>query len=167
MARTQDGQGVGDGEGQGDNGIILGGSCRSSPRASLQALPSRPRPTLGCLDLQGMRQARETLLKLKMWRTGMRETRSLPPPPRLEHVPPRSSTIMILNAALLILVAVIAVDVAYPFRQVKCNESKAVFAHLIVGNTYNYDATHWETDIVLASSKAIDVFTLNVGRLAA
>ncbi|KAG8688646.1 hypothetical protein FRC08_011317 [Ceratobasidium sp. 394] len=69
---------------------------------------------------------------------------------------------MILNAVLPALVAVIAV-VAYPLRQVKRDESKAIFAHLIVGNTYNYDASHWASDIALASSKAIDAFTLNVG----
>ncbi|KAG9091297.1 hypothetical protein FS749_016645 [Ceratobasidium sp. UAMH 11750] len=69
---------------------------------------------------------------------------------------------MIFNAVLLVLVGVIAVA-AYPLRQVKRDEPKVVFAHLIVGNTYNYNATHWETDIALASSKAIDAFTLNVG----
>ncbi|KAG9074494.1 hypothetical protein FS749_013947 [Ceratobasidium sp. UAMH 11750] len=69
---------------------------------------------------------------------------------------------MILNAVLPALVAVIAV-VAYPLRQVNRDESKAIFAHLIVGNTYNYDASHWASDIALASSKAINAFTLNVG----
>ncbi|KAG9123035.1 hypothetical protein FRC07_000318, partial [Ceratobasidium sp. 392] len=52
---------------------------------------------------------------------------------------------------------------ASPLLRIKRDDSKAVFAHLIVGNTYNYDAQHWKLDIRLASSKAIDVFTLNVG----
>ncbi|KAG8721824.1 hypothetical protein FRC08_009901 [Ceratobasidium sp. 394] len=68
---------------------------------------------------------------------------------------------MILNAVLLVLVTVIAV-VVYPLRQVKRDKSKVVFAHLIVGNTYNYNASHWASDIALASSKVIDEFTLNV-----
>ncbi|KAF8600437.1 glycoside hydrolase family 71 protein, partial [Ceratobasidium sp. AG-I] len=39
-----------------------------------------------------------------------------------------------------------------------------VFAHVIVGNTYNYTPAKWSSDIALAYSKAIDVFTMNVGR---
>jgi glucan endo-1,3-alpha-glucosidase len=39
-----------------------------------------------------------------------------------------------------------------------------VFAHVIVGNTYNYNADMWVSDIGLAASKAIDAFTMNVGR---
>ncbi|KAI0682732.1 glycosyl hydrolase family 71-domain-containing protein [Cytidiella melzeri] len=40
---------------------------------------------------------------------------------------------------------------------------KLVFAHHIVGNTYNYTINTWTADIVLASSKGIDAFALNVG----
>ncbi|KAI0080382.1 glycoside hydrolase family 71 protein [Panus rudis PR-1116 ss-1] len=39
-----------------------------------------------------------------------------------------------------------------------------VFAHHIVGNTYNYTQADWADDISLASSKGIDAFALNVGR---
>ncbi|OSD07718.1 glycoside hydrolase family 71 protein [Trametes coccinea BRFM310] len=39
----------------------------------------------------------------------------------------------------------------------------AVFAHVIVGNTYNYTAGNWLKDITLAASKGIDAFALNVG----
>jgi glucan endo-1,3-alpha-glucosidase len=39
-----------------------------------------------------------------------------------------------------------------------------VFAHVIVGNTYNYNIDKWKSDVLLASSKAIDAFTMNVGR---
>ncbi|KAG8751070.1 hypothetical protein FRC11_009759 [Ceratobasidium sp. 423] len=39
-----------------------------------------------------------------------------------------------------------------------------VFAHVIVGNTYNYTPNQWALDITLAASKAIDAFTMNVGR---
>ncbi|KAG9095222.1 hypothetical protein FS749_010852 [Ceratobasidium sp. UAMH 11750] len=42
-------------------------------------------------------------------------------------------------------------------------DPKAVFAQVIVGNTYNYTPDQWASDIVLASSKGIDAFTLNVG----
>ncbi|QRV92832.1 alpha-1,3-glucanase [Ceratobasidium sp. AG-Ba] len=41
---------------------------------------------------------------------------------------------------------------------------KTVLAHVIVGNTYNYDIQRWTSDIQLASSKSIDVFAMNVGR---
>ncbi|KAI0084982.1 glycoside hydrolase family 71 protein [Irpex rosettiformis] len=41
--------------------------------------------------------------------------------------------------------------------------NKLVFAHFIVGNTYNYSTTNWKADIILASSKGIDAFALNVG----
>ncbi|QRW06949.1 alpha-1,3-glucanase [Ceratobasidium sp. AG-Ba] len=41
---------------------------------------------------------------------------------------------------------------------------KAVLAHVIVGNTYNYDIQRWTSDVQLAYSKSIDVFTMNVGR---
>ncbi|KAG8695099.1 hypothetical protein FRC11_001737 [Ceratobasidium sp. 423] len=47
---------------------------------------------------------------------------------------------------------------------VKRADPKAVFAHVIVGNTYNYTPDQWASDIVLAASKAIDVFTMNVGK---
>ncbi|KAI0339342.1 hypothetical protein BDW22DRAFT_1361896 [Trametopsis cervina] len=40
---------------------------------------------------------------------------------------------------------------------------KLVFAHHIVGNTYNYTVNTWAADITLASSKGIDAFALNVG----
>ncbi|KAG8679517.1 hypothetical protein FRC08_016935 [Ceratobasidium sp. 394] len=43
-------------------------------------------------------------------------------------------------------------------------DPKAVFAHVIVGNTYNYTPDKWASDISLAASKAIDAFTMNVGR---
>lgn len=39
-----------------------------------------------------------------------------------------------------------------------------MFAHVIVGNTYNYNAAMWSTDVALAYSKAIDAFTMNVGQ---
>ncbi|KAI0674056.1 glycoside hydrolase family 71 protein [Trametes maxima] len=42
-------------------------------------------------------------------------------------------------------------------------EPHAVFAHVIVGNTYNYTVTNWVQDIALAASKGIDAFALNVG----
>ncbi|KAI0794820.1 glycosyl hydrolase family 71-domain-containing protein [Abortiporus biennis] len=41
--------------------------------------------------------------------------------------------------------------------------SNLVFAHHIVGNTYNYTQDSWASDIKLASSKGIDAFALNVG----
>ncbi|KAF8600771.1 hypothetical protein BDV93DRAFT_559074 [Ceratobasidium sp. AG-I] len=37
-----------------------------------------------------------------------------------------------------------------------------VFAHVIVGNAYNYTIEQWTSNIELVSSKAIDVFSLNV-----
>ncbi|KAG8700281.1 hypothetical protein FRC09_006065 [Ceratobasidium sp. 395] len=43
-------------------------------------------------------------------------------------------------------------------------DPKAVFAHVIVGNTYNYTPDKWASDISLAYSNAIDAFTMNVGR---
>ncbi|KAJ2993415.1 hypothetical protein NUW54_g7727 [Trametes sanguinea] len=42
-------------------------------------------------------------------------------------------------------------------------QTPAVFAHVIVGNTYNYTAANWLQDITLAASKGIDAFALNVG----
>ncbi|KAK7689418.1 hypothetical protein QCA50_007210 [Cerrena zonata] len=39
-----------------------------------------------------------------------------------------------------------------------------VFAHHIVGNTYNYTVQTWQNDISLAASKGIDAFALNIGR---
>ncbi|KAI0646055.1 glycoside hydrolase family 71 protein [Trametes meyenii] len=42
-------------------------------------------------------------------------------------------------------------------------EPHAVFAHVIVGNTYNYTVGNWSQDIALAASKGIDAFALNVG----
>ncbi|QRV96019.1 alpha-1,3-glucanase [Ceratobasidium sp. AG-Ba] len=47
---------------------------------------------------------------------------------------------------------------------VKRADPKAVFAHVVVGNTHNYTPDKWSADITLAYSKAIDVFTMNVGR---
>ncbi|KAH9945573.1 glycoside hydrolase family 71 protein [Amylocystis lapponica] len=41
--------------------------------------------------------------------------------------------------------------------------SQFVFAHHIVGNTYNYTVSIWAADIALAASKGIDAFALNVG----
>ncbi|KAG8737877.1 hypothetical protein FRC10_007563 [Ceratobasidium sp. 414] len=77
-------------------------------------------------------------------------------PPSLS-LPPRSflASVFLLTGAL--------VAVASPIHHAKRDAPKAVFAHLIVGNTYNFDPQHWATDIALASSKAIDAFTLNVG----
>ncbi|KAI0635462.1 glycoside hydrolase family 71 protein [Trametes polyzona] len=40
---------------------------------------------------------------------------------------------------------------------------RAVFAHVLVGNTYNYTINTWARDISLAASKGIDAFALNVG----
>ncbi|KAH9855566.1 glycosyl hydrolase family 71-domain-containing protein [Lenzites betulinus] len=40
---------------------------------------------------------------------------------------------------------------------------RAAFAHVIVGNTYNYTINSWASDIALAASKGIDAFALNVG----
>ncbi|KAF2667664.1 putative glucan endo-1,3-alpha-glucosidase agn1 precursor [Microthyrium microscopicum] len=37
-----------------------------------------------------------------------------------------------------------------------------VFAHVIVGNTFNYDATKWQSDIALAQNYGIDAFVLNI-----
>ncbi|KAI0827200.1 glycosyl hydrolase family 71-domain-containing protein [Trametes gibbosa] len=45
----------------------------------------------------------------------------------------------------------------------KSLKPRAVFAHVIVGNTYNYTIKSWATDIALAASKGIDAFALNVG----
>ncbi|OJT10982.1 Glucan endo-1,3-alpha-glucosidase agn1 [Trametes pubescens] len=42
-------------------------------------------------------------------------------------------------------------------------QPRAVFAHVIVGNTYNYTMSTWANDIALAASKGIDAFALNVG----
>ncbi|TFK85418.1 glycoside hydrolase family 71 protein [Polyporus arcularius HHB13444] len=42
-------------------------------------------------------------------------------------------------------------------------QGRAVFAHFIVGNTYNYTVDSWSQDIVLAASKGIDAFALNIG----
>ncbi|KAI8970639.1 glycoside hydrolase family 71 protein [Trametes punicea] len=42
-------------------------------------------------------------------------------------------------------------------------QTPAVFAHVIVGNTYNYTITNWLNDIALAASNGIDAFALNVG----
>lgn len=39
-----------------------------------------------------------------------------------------------------------------------------MFAHVIVGNTHNYNADMWAADVQLAYSKAIDAFTMNVGQ---
>lgn len=41
--------------------------------------------------------------------------------------------------------------------------TKLVFAHHIVGNTYNYTQSSWASDISLAASKGIDAFALNIG----
>ncbi|KAG8712393.1 hypothetical protein FRC08_014665 [Ceratobasidium sp. 394] len=63
---------------------------------------------------------------------------SLPPStPASNAFSPRFLAAMILNAVLAALIA-IATVLASPLHQVKRDESKAVFAHLIVGNTYNY-----------------------------
>ncbi|KAG5636461.1 hypothetical protein H0H81_007968 [Sphagnurus paluster] len=43
-------------------------------------------------------------------------------------------------------------------------EQKLVVAHFMVGNTYPYQVADWSKDIILASSKGIDAFVLNVGR---
>lgn len=37
------------------------------------------------------------------------------------------------------------------------------FAHVIVGNTFNYDVNQWKSDIQLASKYGIDGFALNIG----
>ena len=42
-------------------------------------------------------------------------------------------------------------------------DTKYVFAHHIVGNTYVYNRSTWMTDIMLAKSAGIDGFALNVG----
>ncbi|THH26891.1 hypothetical protein EUX98_g7296 [Antrodiella citrinella] len=41
--------------------------------------------------------------------------------------------------------------------------SNLVFAHHIVGNTYNYTVSSWAADISLAAAKGVDAFALNVG----
>ncbi|QRV75654.1 alpha-1,3-glucanase [Ceratobasidium sp. AG-Ba] len=63
---------------------------------------------------------------------------------------------------ILILISSILASVAKP-TPIRRADPKAVFAHVIVGNTVNYNADKWASDIVLAASKAIDVFTMNVG----
>ncbi|KAG9127781.1 hypothetical protein FRC07_009369 [Ceratobasidium sp. 392] len=69
---------------------------------------------------------------------------------------------MIAKFSVIVLAGALAV-VASPLELAKRGAPKAVFAHLILGNTYNYDPGRWQSDIGLASSKGIDVFTLNVG----
>ncbi|CUA67565.1 hypothetical protein RSOLAG22IIIB_07439 [Rhizoctonia solani] len=70
---------------------------------------------------------------------------------------------MISHLSALLLTSALAV-VARPTEPlVKRADPKAVFAHVIVGNTYNYTPDKWASDITLASSKAIDAFTMNVG----
>ncbi|KAG8729557.1 hypothetical protein FRC10_003807 [Ceratobasidium sp. 414] len=73
---------------------------------------------------------------------------------------------MIAKASVFLLTGALAV-IASPIHHAKRDAPKAVFAHLIVGNTYNFDPQHWETDIALASSKAIDVFTQQPDRVVA
>ncbi|KAF8634043.1 hypothetical protein AX17_004308 [Amanita inopinata Kibby_2008] len=41
--------------------------------------------------------------------------------------------------------------------------ARPVFAHFMVGNTYPYNLDNWVNDIMLASSKGIDGFALNIG----
>ncbi|KAG8708165.1 hypothetical protein FRC09_001404 [Ceratobasidium sp. 395] len=69
---------------------------------------------------------------------------------------------MIAKLSVVFLVGALAV-VASPFDHAKRGASKAVFAHFILGNAYNFNPGVWESNIASASSKGIDVFTLNVG----
>ncbi|CAE7215672.1 unnamed protein product [Rhizoctonia solani] len=71
---------------------------------------------------------------------------------------------MITQLSALLLTGALAV-VARPTEPlVKRADPKAVFAHVVVGNTFNYTPDKWASDISLASSKAIDAFTMNVGK---
>ncbi|KAJ7694797.1 glycoside hydrolase family 71 protein [Mycena rosella] len=55
-------------------------------------------------------------------------------------------------------------DAQTPFGLEATVSQKFVIAHFIVGNTYPYTINDWNQDIVLAASKGIDAFALNVGR---
>ncbi|KAF8600773.1 hypothetical protein BDV93DRAFT_559076 [Ceratobasidium sp. AG-I] len=70
---------------------------------------------------------------------------------------------MITQVSALLLVGALVI-VASPTPHAKRTDPKAVFAHVIVRNTCNYTPDKWSLDIALACSKAIDVFTMNVGR---
>ncbi|KAF8600436.1 glycoside hydrolase [Ceratobasidium sp. AG-I] len=69
---------------------------------------------------------------------------------------------MIARVCTLLLAGALATG-ASPLLRTKRDDQKYVFAHVIVGNTYIYTIEQWTSDIELASSKAIDVFSLNVG----
>jgi glucan endo-1,3-alpha-glucosidase len=43
------------------------------------------------------------------------------------------------------------------------NATKFVFAHHIVGNTYNFTPSTWSSDVTLAHTSSIDGFALNIG----
>ncbi|KAL4928925.1 glycoside hydrolase family 71 protein [Aspergillus undulatus] len=47
--------------------------------------------------------------------------------------------------------------------QQQCVQAKAVFAHFMIGNTENYTAADWISDITLAKASSIDAFALNAG----
>ncbi|KAJ7078488.1 glycoside hydrolase family 71 protein [Mycena epipterygia] len=63
---------------------------------------------------------------------------------------------------ILLTTSVFATDVQAPFELATAAQ-KYVVAHFIVGNTYPYTFSDWNQDIVLAMSKGIDAFALNVG----
>ncbi|KAF8685415.1 Glycoside Hydrolase [Rhizoctonia solani] len=80
------------------------------------------------------------------------------------HISSASPHTMIPQLSALLLAGALSV-VALPTESLsKRADPKAVFAHVIVGNTYNYNIDKWKSDVLLASSKAIDAFTMNVGR---
>ncbi|TCD60933.1 hypothetical protein EIP91_009286 [Steccherinum ochraceum] len=56
-----------------------------------------------------------------------------------------------------------AIATATPAQAVAVTPGNMVFAHHIVGNTYNYTLASWTTDIMLAAAKGVDAFALNVG----
>lgn len=43
------------------------------------------------------------------------------------------------------------------------NTTKFVFAHHIIGNTYNFTPSTWNSDVALAHASGIDGFALNIG----
>ncbi|GJE92329.1 glycoside hydrolase family 71 protein [Phanerochaete sordida] len=64
--------------------------------------------------------------------------------------------------ALVLALAQAAAALALPL-DARSSSPKLVFAHHIVGNTFTYTQDTWTNDILLAASKGIDAFALNIG----
>ncbi|KAI0353317.1 hypothetical protein OH77DRAFT_1407081 [Trametes cingulata] len=79
--------------------------------------------------------------------------------------PPISPLVSSVSASLPISAPVAPVASAVPAVNATGNSTqpRAVFAHVLVGNLYNYTVDNWAKDIALAASKGIDAFALNVG----